>query len=191
MISAFLASTAEAAAPRGGVVQDLQTQAAHFGIEPQYIAWQLGSFSLLALVLYFFGIKPILATMDERRVKIEEGLRFSEEIKSKLAAAEKGAETTLAKAAAEAAAIVKKAREDAESRIAASSQDAIAKANEIIAKGNEAVALERARMLSEVRSEVARLVVATSSRVLARELGPEEKSRYAETAAREMTGAAR
>lgn len=178
MISALLANS--------GLAQDMQQQAATFGIEPAYLAWQLGSFSLLAVVLYNFGIKPILSTMDERQKKIEDGLKFSDEIKAKLADAEKNAETTLAKASAEATALLKKAREESEAKISAASQEAITKANEIIAKGHEAVALERAKMLAEVRAEVAKLVVATSAKVLSRELSADEKSRYAESAAKEI-----
>lgn len=186
MISALLASTAEAAAHAPEATGEVGKFAAQFGIEPIYLAWQFGSFSLLAIVLYQFSIKPLLSTMDERQRKIEEGLKFSEEIKAKLADAEKTAEATLAKASGEAAAALSAARVTAEARIAAASQEAIAKANEIIAKGNEAVALERAKMLAEVRAEVARLVVATSGKVLSRELSADEKSRYAESAAKEL-----
>jgi F-type H+-transporting ATPase subunit b len=186
MISALLASTAEAAAHAPEATGEVGKFAAQFGIEPAYLAWQFGSFSLLAIVLYRFGIKPLLSTMDERQRKIEDGLKFFEDQKANQAAAEKQAESTLAKAAVEAAASLSAARATAEARISAASQDAIAKANEIIAKGNEAVALERAKMLAEVRAEVARLVVATSGKVLSRELSADEKSRYAESAAKEL-----
>jgi len=184
---ALLAAAHEAAheaAASGNPVHDIQQQ---FGIEPFYVAMQLGSFVLLFVVLYFFGIRPLLKTMDDRSTKIEEGLKFADDIKVKLAEAEKTAEARLAAAAAEAAQIVAAARKNAEERIAASSQDAIAKANEIVAKGQEAVALERAKMLAEVRAEVARLVVATSGKVLSRELSSDEKGRYAESAAKELT----
>jgi F-type H+-transporting ATPase subunit b len=186
MISALLATTEAVAAHAPEATGEVGKFAAQFGIEPAYLAWQFGSFSLLAIVLYQFGIKPLLSTMDERQRKIEEGLKFSEEIKAKLADAEKSAEAALAKAGAEAASTLAAARATAEKRIADSAQDAIAKANEIIAKGNEAVALERAKMLAEVRAEVARLVVATSGKVLSRELSADEKSRYAESAAKEL-----
>jgi F-type H+-transporting ATPase subunit b len=42
-------------------------------------------------------------------------------------------------------------------------------------------------MMEEARTEVARLVVATTQRVLSRELGDAERARYNEAAARELT----
>lgn len=184
MLSVFLASTD--AAETHAAPDALHEFTHRFGIDGFNLGMQFLSFTIMAVVLYQFGIKPLLSTMDERQRKIEEGLKFSEEIKAKLADAEKTAEATLAKASGEAAAALSAARVTAEARIAAASQEAIAKANEIIAKGNEAVALERAKMLAEVRAEVARLVVATSGKVLSRELSADEKSRYAESAAKEL-----
>jgi len=42
-------------------------------------------------------------------------------------------------------------------------------------------------MLEETRTEVARLVVATTQRVLARELSEADRTRYTAAAARELT----
>ena len=42
-------------------------------------------------------------------------------------------------------------------------------------------------MLAEARTEIARLVVAITQRVLAKELSEAERSRYNESAARELT----
>lgn len=185
MLTAFLASASEAASGANPLT-DIQRQ---FGIEASYVGMQLISFIILAAVLYRFGIRPILATMDDRQKKIEEGLRFSDEMRVKLAEAERSAEAVIGKASVEAAAILKKAREDADARIAAAARDAIAQA-EIIRKNNEeALALEHRKMLDELRSEVARLVVDTSSKVLTRELSEFEKIRYAEAAAREVGAA--
>lgn len=191
MISALLANASEAvvhapAHAESGLAADMHHQAEVLGIDGFNLGMQCISFAILAIVLYRFGVKPLLATMDERQHKISEGLKFADDIKVKLADAEKAAEATRAKASAEAASSLSAARATAEARIAAASQDAIAKANEIIAKGNEAVALERAKMLAEVRAEVAKLVVATSGKVLSRELSSEEKSRYAESASKEL-----
>ena len=183
MLTALLAATAEAHASHGPV-GDFAEQ---FGIEWNYLLWQLGSFTLLAVVLYWFGIRPLLATMDSRNARIEEGLKFAEDIKVKLAEAEKSAEAKLAAASAEAATILGDARKNAEARIAASVQDAIAASAAVQKKAEESIALERAKMLAEVRAEVAKLVVATSAKVLSRELGADEKSRYAEAAAKELS----
>lgn len=50
------------------------------------------------------------------------------------------------------------------------------------------IELERKKMFDEARGEIARLVVATTQRVLAKELSEADRNRYNESAARELTG---
>ena len=184
--TALFFATAHGSRQASGRQPKLTNIRQQFGIEPKFVLMQFISFAVLAVVLYWFGIRPLLATMDDRQRKIEEGLKFADDIKVKLAEAEKAAEATIAKAAAAAAATLKEARATAEARIAASTQEAIAAAAAVRKKGEDDLALERAKMLAEVRSEVARLVVATSGKVLSRELSGDEKSRYSESAAKEL-----
>lgn len=160
-----------------------------FGIDPVYISWQLGSFLIFALILYFFAIKPILATMDERNAKIEEGLKFSDDMKAKLAEAEKQYADRLAAAADEAAQIAKDAHERAKALEEKASQDAIAKASDILRRAEEQTARDREQMLAELRGEVSRLVVATTEKILAHEISSEEKARFNAAAAREISSA--
>ena len=129
-----------------------------FGVEWQFVIWQFISFAILAGVLYQFAIKPIIATLDERNAKIAEGLKNAAATTAKLAQAQ-----------LDAAAIAKQAR-----------------ANDLIVKAQQAIVLEHKKMLEAARLEVARLVVATTERVLAKELNDAERTRYNEAAAREL-----
>ena len=56
-----------------------------FGVEWKYVVWQIVSFVIVLTVLYKFGIKPVVATMEERNRKIESGLKHAEEMQAKLA----------------------------------------------------------------------------------------------------------
>ena len=58
--------------------------AEQFGLSVNYVVMQAISFAILAFVLYRWGLKPVLATMDERQHKIESGLKYAEEMKAKL-----------------------------------------------------------------------------------------------------------
>ena len=49
-------------------------------------------------------------------------------------------------------------------------------------KSEQQIELDRKKMLAEARSEIARLVVATTSKVLAKELSSDDKSRFTESA---------
>lgn len=153
-----------------------------FGIEPQYIIMQAISFTILAAVLWKFAFKPVFATMEEREAKIDSGLKYAEEMKIKLAEAEAEKKRILQDASSQANEIVSEARATAEARIDKAAQEAIRTAEDISKKAQLQIENDRKQMLSEAKSEITRLVVATTSKVLAKELSEEEKSRYSESA---------
>ena len=132
-----------------------------FGVSVPTLIAQMVNFCLVALVLYYFAVKPISTTLEERQQKISDGLQYAEEI-------------------------LAEAREQSKERIEVKTQEAAAQAEAIIRKASEATELERQKMLADVRQEVARLVVATSSKVLSRDLSDAEKSTFSESAAKEL-----
>jgi F-type H+-transporting ATPase subunit b len=154
---------------------------------PSFVA-QMLNFSIVAFIIYRFGIKPVLATIDERKTKIADGLRYTEEMKARLAETEKQHAETLRKAALEAQRIIDESRAAAKELLERETKEATARAQQLLAKADEAIVLERNKMLASVREEISRLVVLTSSRVLRRELDSDERRRYAESAARELSG---
>jgi len=157
-----------------------------FGIDWAALTAQVVSFSIVAYVLWRFAFKPILATLDERQKKIESGIAYADQMKAELAASQQKQDAVLREAQAKAQQIMadtqKAAREFADKQ----QQEAIAKAADIAAKAQQALALEHAKMLSEARGEIARLVVATTERVLAKRLSDADKAAYNETAAEEL-----
>src|SRR6266487_4508164 len=73
-----------------------------FGWNPQMFFSQVVSFAIVALLLRRFAYKPILAVLEERRRRIEEGQLNAEKIKKQLAKAEQRYAEILEKANAEA-----------------------------------------------------------------------------------------
>ena len=65
-------------------------------------------------------------------------------------------------------------------------QKAIAEAAQIIAKAQEAAAVEKARTMSELRREIGRLVVQTTGRVAGKVLTSEDQQRLAEETTRQL-----
>jgi F-type H+-transporting ATPase subunit b len=178
----FLAAAAEQASGIAGIPE-------RFGLELKYIVWQVISFLVVLVVLYKFGIKPVTATMEERNRKIESGIRHAEEMQEKLAAAQQESATIVKKANVEASRIVDDARKTAKDFLDRQTQEATAKANDLLTKAQQAIELEHKKMLANARSEIARLVVTTTERVLAKKLSDADRASYNEAAARELTNA--
>ena len=160
-----------------------------FGVELPTLFAQMINFCLVAFVLYKFAVKPIAETLDDRQQKIADGLQYAEEMKIQLAAAERERAEKVKEATIEAQRILTESREQSKQMIEQKTQEVAAQAEAIIRKASEATELERQKMLSDVRQEVARLVVLTSSKVLSRDLSDSEKQTFSDSAAKELAQA--
>lgn len=175
----FLAA-AEAHAAEPGIIEK-------FGLDWKYVAIQAFSFLIVLAVLYKFGIKPTVATMEERNRKIESGLKHAEEMQTKLAAAQQESAAIVKKAQLEASKVIDEARKTAKDYLDKQMQEATLRANDSFAKAQQAIELEHRKMLADARTEIARLVVTTTERVLAKKLTDADRAAYNETATRELT----
>lgn len=160
-----------------------------FGFNTNIILAQVINFLIVAFLLYQFAIKPIGKTLDERQKKIADGLQYAEEMKVQLAEAERERAEKIRQAAEDAQKILMEAREQSKEMIEKKTQEAAAQAEAMMRKASEATEMDRQKMLSEVRQEVARLVVVTSSKVLSRDLSDTEKQTFSESATKELASA--
>lgn len=157
-----------------------------FGVSLPKILAQVLNFTVVAIVLWKFAFKPVLATLDERQRKIADGLRYAEETKARLDAVQQENADTLKRAQIEAASIIEQSRKTAKELAERETAAATERANALITKAQQAIELEKQKMLNEARVEISRLVIATTQRVLAKELSDADRSRYNEAAAREL-----
>jgi len=166
------------------VIHQILTQ---FGVEwPKFIA-QLILFIIVYIVLSKFAFGPIVAMLEERRKRIEEGMLNADKIKQQLADAEKHYQEILSKANADAQRLIDEARSSSATLAERKQQQAIADAEQIIAKAREATTLEHDRILSELKLEVGRLVVDTTVKVTGKVLTPDDQKRLSEDAVRQVT----
>jgi F-type H+-transporting ATPase subunit b len=133
-----------------------------------------------------FAYKPILAVLEQRRRTIEEGQLNAEKIRKELAAAEKRYQEIVAKGNADAQKMIDEARESAAHLSERKQQEAIAAAEQIIAKAREAATLEHHRTMESLKRELGRLVVDTTAKVTGKVLTQEDQRRLQEEAAREV-----
>ena len=158
-----------------------------FGISWPFFLAQVVNFCVVAFILWKFAFKPVLATLDERQQKIADGLKYADEMKAKLEATQQESAVILKKASADAARLVDDARRSAKDYLDRQTQEATAKANDVLVKTQQAIELEHKKMLADARTEIARLVVVTTERVLAKKLSDADRTAYNDAASRELT----
>lgn len=174
------------AAASGGVADMLRDTAETFGWNPWLFLSQVISFCIVAFLLHRFAYKPILAVLEERRRRIEEGQINAEKIKQQLAEAEQRYSEILARANAEGQRMIDEARESAKHVSERKQQEAIAAAEQILAKAREASAIEHARTMEALKRELGRLVVDTTAKVTGKVLNSDDQRRLQEEAARQL-----
>jgi F-type H+-transporting ATPase subunit b len=167
----------------GNVAGDI---AKTFGLDwPHFIA-QCVSFIIVAGCLIKFAYKPILTVLAERRQRIADGLANADKIKLELARTETMQREVLDKANLQANKLIEEARAAAARVQEQETQKAILQAEQILSKAKEAAALERQKMLIDLRHEVIALVANTTSVVAGKVLTPQDQERLAEETRRQL-----
>ncbi|HEX7193403.1 MAG TPA: ATP synthase F0 subunit B [Chthoniobacterales bacterium] len=160
--------------------------AEQFGVYWPNLIAQLILFAIVYFVLKRFAFKPIIAMLEERRRRIEEGQLNAEKIKKQLSEAQAKYEEILAKANADSQRLLEEVRASGDRLAEQKRQEAIAAAEQISLKAQEAVALERDKIMAEMKRELGRLVVDTTSRVTGKVLSPEDHQKINEETARQI-----
>jgi F-type H+-transporting ATPase subunit b len=169
-----------AEATGNGPVQEI---AQTFGVDWPHLIAQIISFCIVCALLYKFAYRRVLAMLEERRNQIADGLANAEKIKAELARTEVQRQEVITQANGQATKLIEEARAAAARVQEHETQKAIVTAEGIITKAREAAAQDHSRMLADLKREVGRLVVQTTTTVTGKILTPEDQQRLAEETA--------
>ena len=174
------------AATSGGAADILRETADTFGWNWKLFLSQVISFCIVAFLLRRFAYKPILAILEDRRRKIEEGQLNAEKIRKQLAEAEKRYQEIVSKANADGQRMIDEARNSAAHLSERKQQEAIVAAEQIVSKAKEAAAHEHDRQMQALKRELGHLVIETTAKVTGKVLTPDDQKRLQEEAARQV-----
>ncbi len=157
-----------------------------FGVTWDRLLAQLITFAVLLIILRLFLYKPMLKMLDERKQRIAQGLKDADEAGKAKVSSEKEAAARLKEATRQAEELLAEAKKSAETlkaEIQAQTQAELQKARQ-----DQTASLERARqqMIDEVRQDVVKLVVATTTKVLQTELSQDQQRQVTKQAAKEL-----
>ena len=157
------------------------------GIHWQKLLVQGIDFGVALIVLWKFAYQPIFNILEARKAKIADGLANADKIKAELAKTESERKRILEQAGDTANQMIEQAREAANRVREVETQKAIAAAEQIIAKAREASAQDHAKMLAELKREVGRLVVQTTTTVTGKVLTADDQKRLAEETQKQLS----
>ncbi|BCU76649.1 ATP synthase F0 subunit B [Luteolibacter sp. LG18] len=168
------AEAAQAAATPGNPAEAI---AKGFHLEGPLFLAQFINIVVVLIVLKKFAFGPIVAMLEQRKARIAEGEANLVRIQQQLADSEKHTAEAIAKANSEAQRLVTEAKESAAVFSEQKSQEAIASAQQILAKAEAAARAEREQIASELKREFGRLVTATTAQVTGKVLNSDDQKR--------------
>ena len=151
-----------------------------FHIETNLLIAQIVNFTIVLLVLYKFAYKPILKTLNERTSKIEKGVKDAEEAKKKLEEVSIEEKEILKKAKIESQEIIKKAEETAKKEAENISVEAKKQTEKMIVDAQKSIEQEKGKMMAEVKSEIAGLVVAATEKLIGKKMSSDKDKELVE-----------
>lgn len=158
------------------------------GIDGRALAFQVVNFVILLWILKKVAYKPILGVLEDRRKRIEEGLKSAEKAQADLANAETAKSQILAETRQESEAILSKSREEAAEIVRAAESKAAKRADQILAEATERTQREAAGVRNQLRQELGSLVAQATEVLIEEKLDAEKDARLIEKALRSAGG---
>ncbi len=136
-----------------------------FGIKPTLLLAQIVNFAILVVLLKIFLYKPILKMLAERKSKIAKSLKDAEEIEKRLEQTNIEQEKILDKARNDSSVMIENAKKETKELSEKMIAETKVTVEEMLAKSSERMKLEKEQMMSEVKKDLADLVVAATAKV--------------------------
>ena len=174
MMLTLLAAAVETTGEHAGILTTIKEK---FGLNGPFFIAQVINFFLVVFVLKKFAFGPVQKILEERRNRIADGESKLAKIEKQLADSEIATAAAIAKANEDATRLINEAKTSAAALSEQKAQEAIASAQQILAKAEAAAQAERAAIKAELKNEFGRLVTATTAQVTGKVLTDEDQKR--------------
>ncbi|MBU1089559.1 F0F1 ATP synthase subunit B [Patescibacteria group bacterium] len=156
------------------------------GIDPAVMLAQAVNFFALLAILSFFVYKPILKLLDERKERIAKAEEHAQLVEDKLARVEELTQKELKKAQAKSQEIINASKESAAQQGEELIANAKEKVGKIVEEGRAVIMKEKDDATKQIQTEVSRIVILATEKLLNREVQSSDQEKFVEEAAIEI-----
>ena len=139
---------------------------AAFGINWKLLLIQAVNFGVLLTALTYFLYRPVMKIIDERRAKIDEGVRAADAASQRLADAKTEADGIVGSGAREAEILLATARTRADEKSAEMLQTAEARAAAVLKDADARAEEAQRRALQESQREIAKVAMLAAEKIM-------------------------
>ena len=174
-------------AAAGADVAGKQSIAEQFGFDWYKLIAQVLTFVAVWFILKWKAYGPILEMLEKRKQRIAEGEENLKKIAEDLKDAEAKKAEIISEANAKAEKMISEARESAEAVAEKKREEAGKEAASIVAKAHEAGALEQEQLRAELKRDVGRLIIDTTTKVTGKVLTDDDQKKINEETASQVS----
>lgn len=138
---------------------------------------------IVYVILSKYAFGPVMAMLEARRKRIEDGEKNLKKIETDLEQAEERVQSMLDDANKDAERLITEARESAEAIRTQKTQQAVGEAQQILEKAREASKLEHEKVMNELKKDFGKLVIDATSKVSGKILNDDDQKRINEETA--------
>jgi F-type H+-transporting ATPase subunit b len=157
-----------------------------FGVNWYDFVSQAISFLIIAWVLNKFVFKPVMKTVADRRREVEDAAANNEKIRRELQAVEDARKEVLHKAHEQAERVVSTAKANVAELLEQEKIRCEMLGNEMLAKAREDAQLDQARLKTELKAEIATMVVNLTAKLAQMNLTAGDRDRLLQAAIKEV-----
>src|SRR3989338_3461425 len=155
-----------------------------FHINAGLLLAQMANFAVVVAVLYFFVFKPLLRVMEERKKRIEDGLRFAKQAEDDLKNAQSKGEQVVLEARRRADGEIESAKHLAEEKKKGILESA--EAERTIATAKAMGESERKHIIGQSKGDILDLAFAAAAAALGKKITEQEDKKFTERIIKEL-----
>ena len=154
--------------------------------DPGLFIWTILTFLILVGLLARFAWRPLLQALERRQATIAQSLEDAQRARQELERLQRESAQVMATARAEAESIVARSRADADALREELKEKARTEAAAIVKNAERQIQLETARAVQQIRHEAVDLSVAIASKILRRQVSPEDNEALIQEALKQL-----
>ena len=156
------------------------------GIDPAVMLAQAVNFFALLAILSFFIYKPVFKLLDERKDRIAKAEEHAQLVEDKLARVEEMTQKEFRKAQEKSHEIITAAKDSATKQGEEIVTMAKEKVGKIVEEGRAVIAKEKNSAAKQIQTEVSRIVILATEKLLGREVDAKDQSKLVDEAVSEF-----
>ena len=163
-----------------------ESVAASLGLNGQLFAFQLLNFVIVAVVIWFLILKPLVKQLEERRKIIDESLNKAKKIDENMAQSQAEFSAKLDEARGEANKIIEKAGIEADNLVGEIKIKSKKEIEGLVEQAKRNIKIEQEEMLLSLKAETAELVVAAVEKILEEKLNDKKDKELVVSALKDL-----